>query len=165
MTRLLEQRIFKYSRSTMLTTDWTVVIIVLVIALGCWITYGGEVTSGVLVILIGCGLFVPLYINAKLMMSTLRVDDEGITATAFGRTWKSIKWGDVKGVRSAQWTNPGFRRPTKIFLICITDKNIFYMKADGPVVFNDTIVDFQFLLDILREKSRQYDFTIASLEG
>ena len=149
----------------MLTTDWTVVIIVLVIALGCWITYGGEVTSGVLVILIGCGLFVPLYINAKLMMSTLRVDDEGITATAFGRTWKSIKWWDVKGVRSAQWTNPGFRRPTKIFLICITDKNIFYMKADGPVVFNDTIVDFQFLLDILREKSRQYDFTIASLEG
>jgi len=149
----------------MLTTDWTVVIIVLVIALGCWIIYGGEVISGVLVILIGCGLFVPLYINAKLMMSTLRVDDEGITATAFGHTWKSIKWGDVKGVRSAQWTNPGFRRPTKTFLICTTDKNRFYMKADGPIVFNDAIVDFQFLLDILRKKSRQYDFSIASLEG
>jgi len=37
------------------------------------------------------------------------------------------------------------------------------MKADGPIVFNDTIVDFQFLLDIFREKSRQYGFAIASL--
>jgi hypothetical protein len=148
----------------MLATDWTVVIIVLVIALGAWIICGGEVTGGVLVILIGCGLFVPLYINAKLMISTLCVDDEGITATAFGRTWKSIEWGDMKGVRSAQWTNPGFRRPTKTFLICTTDKNRFYMKADGPIVFNDTIEDFQFLLDILRDKGRQHGFTTASLE-
>ena len=149
----------------MLTTDWTVVIIVLVIALGGWIIYGGEMTGGALVILIGCGLFVPLYINAKLMLSTLSVDESGITAIAFGRSWKSISWGDVQSVRSAQWTNPGFRRPTKTFLICTTDKNKFYMKADGPIVFNDTIVDFPLLLGILRDKAAFHGFAMASLKG
>jgi hypothetical protein len=34
----------------MLTTDWSVVIIVLVIALGSWIIYGGEIIGGALVI-------------------------------------------------------------------------------------------------------------------
>lgn len=68
----------------MMTTDWSVVIILLVIALGGWIIYDGEVIGGAAIILIGCGLFIPLYINAKLMLSTLYVDEEGITAVAFG---------------------------------------------------------------------------------
>jgi hypothetical protein len=159
---LLAQRIFRYGRSTMLTTDWAMVIIVLIIALGAWIIYHGKMIGGAAVILIGCGLLVPLYVNAKLMFSTLTVDDNGVTAIAFGRSWKSIKWGNVKDVRSAQWASPGYKRPIKTFLICTTDKNRFYIKADGPVVFNDTIVDFPFLLDFLRDKGRQYGFTVAS---
>ena len=73
--------VFKYSCSTMLTTDWSVVIIVLVIALGSWIIYGGEIIGGALVIS-GCGLFVPLYLNAKLARPTFRVDDIALTAIA-----------------------------------------------------------------------------------
>jgi hypothetical protein len=72
----LEKHTFKYSRTTMLTTDWSVVIIVLIIAFGTWIIYTGDVTGGVLFISIGCGLFVPLYINAKLTLSPLCVDDD-----------------------------------------------------------------------------------------
>ena len=49
----LEKHIFKYSRTTMLTTDWSVVLIVLIIAFGTWIIYTGDVTGGVLFISIG----------------------------------------------------------------------------------------------------------------
>ena len=165
MTRLLEQRIFKYSRSTILITDWGAVIIVLVIALGFWIIYGGEVTSGVLVILIGCGLFVPLYLNAKLTLSPLCMDDDGITVTTFGCTWKSMKWRSVKEVRSSQWTEIGSSKPTRKFFIYSIGGGHFYLKKNGPIIFNETIIGYESLLDILRKKSRQYGFAIASLEG
>ncbi len=164
MTCLLEQRIFKYSRSTTLTTDWGAVIIALVVALGCWIIYGGEVTSGVLVILTGCGLFVPLYINAKLTLSPLCVDDDGITVTTFGCTWKSMMWRNVKEVRSSRWAEIGYSKPTRKFVIYSTSGERFYMKKNGPILFNESIIGCELLLDILRDKSRQYGFAIASLE-
>ncbi len=164
MTPRLEKHIFKYSRSTMLTTDWGVVIIVLVIALGTWIIYTGEVTGGVLVISIGCGLFVPLYINAKLTLSPLCVDDEGITVTTFGCTWKSMKWRDVREVRSSQWTNPGSSKPTRRYFIYSTSGERLYLRKGGPIVFDETIIDLGLLLDILREKSRLHGFVVALLE-
>jgi hypothetical protein len=161
----LEKRLFKYRRSIILTTDWGVVIIVLVIALGSWIIHTGEVTGGVLLILIGCGLFVPLYINAKLTLSPLCVDDDGITVTTFGCTWKSMKWRDVREVRSAQWTDVGYSKSTRKFVIYSTSGERFYLKKAGPIIFNETIIGFESLLDILREKSRLHGFTIAPLEG
>jgi hypothetical protein len=149
----------------MLTTDWGVVIIVLVIVLGGWVISSGEVTGGVLVILIGCGLFVPLYFNAKLTLSPLCVNDDGITVTTFGCTWKSMKWRDVKEVRSSQWADVGVSKPTRKFFIYSTSGERFYLKQSGPIIFNETIIDVESLLDILRQKSRQYGFAIASLEG
>ncbi len=159
------KRIFKYSRSTMMATEWAVVVIVLVIALGGWIIYGGELTGGILVIVVGCGLFVPLYINAKLMLSTLCVDDEGITATAFGLTWKVMMWENVREVRSSQWTNPGSSKPTRRYFIYSTSGDRLYLRKGGPIVFNETIIGIESLLDILRKKGHQHGFTIVSLEA
>jgi hypothetical protein len=161
----LAKRIFKYRRSTMLATEWAVVIIVLVIVLGVWIIYGGELTGGFLVILVGCGLFVPLYLNAKLMLSTLCVDDEGITATAFGLPWKVMMWTNVKEVRSSQWTDPGSSKPTRRYFIYSTSGERLYLRKGGPIVFNETIIGIESLRDILREKGRQHGFGITSLEG
>lgn len=149
----------------MLSVDWGVVVIALVIALGSWVIHSGETTGGVLVILIGCGFFVPLYLNAKLMLSTLHLDDNGITAIAFGRSWKYIMWNDVKVIRWGQWRNPGYRRPTKTFLVCMSERNRSPLRRDGPIVFDDTIVGFQFLLDILHEKSRLHGFALTPLNG
>lgn len=148
----------------MLSTDWGVVVIALVIGLGSWVTYSGEMIGGVLVILIGCGLFVPLYLNAKLMVSPLRVDDDGITVTTFGRMWKSMKWRDVKEVRSSQWANPGSSKPTRRYFIYSISGERLYLRRGGLIVFNETIVGCESLLDILRQKSRQHGFAVASLE-
>jgi hypothetical protein len=160
----LDKHIFRYNRSTMMPIDLSVVIIVLVISLGSWIIYHGDVIGGAAVILIGCGLFVPLYINAKLVFLTLCVDEEGVTATAFGHTWKFIGWKNVNRVVSAQWTNVGYLKPTKTFLICSVSENRLLFQKNGPIIFNDTIIGFKSLLDILHEKACVHRFKIARLE-
>jgi hypothetical protein len=116
----------------MIITDWGVVVIALVIALGSWVIVSDEVTGGVLVILIGCGLFVPLYLNAKLTLSPLCVDDDGITVTTFGCTWKSMKWRSVKEVRASQWAEIGSAKPTRKFFIYSTSGERFYLRKNGP---------------------------------
>ena len=110
------------------------------------------------------GLFVPLYINAKLTLSPLCVDDDGITITMFGRTWKSMKWHDVKEVRSALWTDVGYSRPTQKFVLYSTSGERFYLRRGGPIIFNETINGFGSLWDILHEQSRLHGFTIAPFE-
>jgi hypothetical protein len=146
----------------MLAIDWTVVIIILVIVLGSWIIFRGETVGGVLVIVAGCSMFVPLYINAKLTLSALCVDAQGITAIAFGRTWKSMKWTDVKEIRSSRWTDVGSSKSTRKFLIYSKTGERFYLKKRGPLVFNESIIGFEALLNILHDRAHRYGFDMIT---
>jgi hypothetical protein len=161
----MKRVVFDYKRSIKMTTDWTVVVIVLVFILGGCIIYGGDSAGGILVILAGCALFVPLYLNAKLVQSALCVDDEAITAIAFGHNWKSMRWVDVKEVRFARWRDPGYSKPTKKFSIYSKSGRRFYLRRDGPMVFNDTITNSESLLNVIHDKARVHGFTIAPFEG
>jgi len=117
-------------------------------------------TAGIYIIIIALALWGPLYINARLMISDIIFDNDGISASVFGLIWKHISWDRVARIRTVELTNPTFKGATKTILIDAFPNNIYFLRRRGPIVFNDNILDYDSLVDLVNDAAARYKIAI-----
>lgn len=160
---------FHYRRSKIMTIDWALVILAGVTIFAVFVAKSGQVIDGVTVAAFNYGLLLPLYVLARLGVSTICVDENAISSVALWYRWRIIQWQDVRGIRTyIMPSSPvGAYGKTQVFLI---DQHLrvrppfkpFFLPG-GPISFSDKIVNSRVLLDLINANVTRYRIPIRSL--
>jgi hypothetical protein len=161
----LSQHRFKYALSWRCREYACLAVIIMSAALSAWVVLHRGDVSGLLIVPMFDGPFGLIYIVGKLAYSTILVDDQSITALAFGLAWRTIAWREVESVRWARtaYIDGNVSVPFLSVQICSSDRKLPYFWPSGPIVVSEQIVDFQVLFETVREKARTRGFPIVKL--
>ena len=142
---------FHYKRSKILRVDFAVIFLLGVTVLGTIAIERGETRSGFLFILAVYALLVPFYVNARLLVSRVCIDPEGVKWSVFGFTWRMIAWRAVKRIRVLRFYDLSEGREIKAYCIDLDVKKTFYLLPKGPIIFNETIERCDELLALINK--------------
>ena len=154
---------FRYGLSKVFRIDFTIVILLGVVALGMNAVEEGEVRAGILLILVTCILLVPLYVNARLLASRIGVDSDAITWSAFGFRWRTIPWPCVKRIRRLRSYNIYAGRVINTYCVDQDLDRSFYLLQKGPIVFDETIKDFDKLLSLTNKYAADHHIQLVAV--
>jgi hypothetical protein len=125
----------------------------------------GEVRDGILLILLTYIMMVPLYVNARLLASRVCVNDDAITLSVFGARWKTIMWRSAKRIRRFKSYDIFVGRVVITYCIDQDQDHTFYLLPKGPIVFDETIKEFDKLLSLVNNYAVDYQINLVSITG
>jgi hypothetical protein len=143
-------RFFRYRWTIIARIDFTLVVLAVVAIIGFLVIANrGELVGGLLFILIGFLLFLPLYINARFSLSTIRVDEFTIGARVCNVEWRTIAWSSVKRIRKLSAYNIALKRESYTIAIDQSETSRYFLLKNGPISFSDFIDDFESLISFI----------------
>lgn len=153
---------FRYARVKTLTVDSALVVLVGIAVLAAMIIRRGERLAGFAVAICGYIVFLPLYINSRLLRSMICVDDVEISWNLLWFSWRRISWSNAKTIRVLKSYDIAARRELLTFTIDASPKRLLYFLPGGPIIFDETILDSRALRDIINTHAARYQIPILS---
>lgn len=154
---------FRYSRLKTFRINFTIIILMGIAALGGIAITRGEVRDGILLIFLTYIPLVPLYVNARLLTSRVCINDDAITWSVFGMRWKTILWRSAKRIRHLKSYDIFAGRVVSTYCIDQELDHTFYFLPKGPVVFDETIENFDKLLSLTNRYAADHQVKLVSV--
>jgi hypothetical protein len=158
-------RVYRYKWTILAAIDLTLVLLVAVAVFGFLIVRRGELATGFVFILLGFLLFLPLYINARFSLSTIRLDESSIGARVCDIEWKTINWSSVKRIRKLRSYNMALGRESYTIAIDITERPTYFLLKNGPIIFGDFIDDVGSLIEFINQIIGQHKIGVFVPDG
>ena len=151
---------FNYSSKRLLLVHSFAVFLLLIIICGLIVIENGEYINGFLIIAIGLIIYSPIYINSILLTSVICVDIDGVMWSLGGLVWKRIQWHEIVRIRVLRFYNIGHGKKVNLYCLDKTERCTFYLSKNGPILFDETITDMKFLIDIVNHYVDVYKIPI-----
>ena len=153
---------FRYRWSKILRIDFSIIILLAITFIGIVEMKKGEWRSSALLMLVGYTLFVPFYINARLLVSSICIDAEAIKWCIFGFAWKTITWREAKRIRRLRSYNISARREINTYCVDLNLNRKLYLLKRGPIIFDETIGQFGELLTLINKYAAGHRISIVA---
>ena len=119
-------RRFSYRWTRIAAIDWSVVVIAIGTIFSIIVIKQSESHVGYGILLALHAFIFPLYVYARLFLSEIEVDDNGVYCRIFGRVWRRMRWSEVKRIRISKNYNVAVRRELTIVTILAPRRKKYY---------------------------------------
>jgi len=116
--------------------------------------HGDDERFGLLLGSLGSLFILAWHANFLLRTSDVLADDDGLAYWLYGRELKRVHWKDVKRIRLRTYPIREGRWILTCYCVDVSDRQWFYWKKDGPLLFDDRTPEKRELLDIINEHVR-----------
>jgi hypothetical protein len=150
---------FQYKKEFYKTPFYSAFLVLLGVGIGIF-AMRREVMVGLILIAGWCSFFIPILTIANLGLSDVIVDNYGISWSFYGKTWKTIRWTDMRRIRLMMNRSYELHRMVVLYHIVPDNRNISLFSRRLPMFFDETIQNRGRLLELLNRYIHQYNIEI-----
>jgi hypothetical protein len=161
--------VFRYPKSVF-TAPWIGTLLPLISFILAFLSWPFSI-GAVLIFLFSGLFFSALTFQFPIKYATIFISDQGISAFRFGRIWRFIPWAAVKKIVRVIYFDPGVQKPLQTYYVQDTERNLQNnLRAiranfrNGPLTFNERILDYRKLLNLVNEFARQNNIRLVEID-